>query len=860
MTIRAQTYSDPKNWSEHPLYPDLMSAVHICATANMVTGIKEAYPEFQHIISIRDFIDTLFSDWYNQETILREYLTLSRLIRDKNIKDSPLKESFTKNTELLLESIRFFVEAGIDPSNLTFTELTDKEKLFFDLWNDIEDVLKEFNDHRYNLSTSNEKDIIIYALNNLRDISEDRITNKNLHLVFHGFYFITPEQKIVIEYLRRSKIRITFFNFYDQKYPSTFNFIHAFYNQNFGLPDENEWTYINNSKEDLPHMIADSFLSAYEGNQPLQIDNNKNIVAYNSFFDFMQDVVIPLYPLNKNIKSKTKNSGRIVATNADILNKMLVPYYPEYNSTTKNLLNYPIGKFLVRLHQVYDDGKFIFSPEILMALFSSGWLYDYDSSNNGKDFTAQLQKIIPYFENCTTVNEWMTRMENLSSQNTVLNQAFGSYLNDRVLQSVSSPFSKFSYFNVPTEELQQIQRFFSILEKMVEALFLPNQSRNTLGNHFLRLVAIIQNHHLKINEVVNQIEKDLIESLLDQVDDSTQFLYDDIQKALQFYLSGKDNEEQMIIPFIEVDGEAFKKNHSPVFFTGLDEDGLPLGTFDLPWPLQPKTFEYLTLQFPTLEMHTLRNKSVKHISRYLLYISFKFLNPAQLNLSWIKNFLDKENLKPALYIKQLGFTEQPPTDAADERTINPLNKSFEFMPVDIIKKSIGLEALNSIDAYVEYNQCKKRFYYSYIVEPYGDYKDNFIHEFMFSEVVRFVEYYNPNNQTVNKEELKKLFPQWLDYKFNYKFNTSYGNANAKSNDQFKNLFFISNSRRVFTFPGLTTSARNKLYDNTKKKIALLSKELKNDNSWSLKANPGMHCKYCSHINYCDAAKFPIDKE
>lgn len=857
MTIKVQTYSNPKNWKNHPFYSKLIDSVHICATNNMVEGIKEAYPEFQHVMSIRKFSNTLFSDWYNQEVILKEFLTLSLLIDDEEINDFQLKQSFKKNTELLLESIRFFVDAGIKPPNLSVFEMTEKEKLFFELWRKLENKLEEFENHRENLNSSDEIELVVYALNKIRDISEDRVTSKNLYVVLHGFYFITPEQHAIINYLKNSNVQITFFNFFEKNYQSTFNFLHAFYSNNFGLPEEREWSFIENSQKSASYTLADSFLSAYEDNQPIQINVQKDIISYNSFFDFLQDVVIPLYPLNTIIKS-SPNSPRIIATNADILNEMLLPYYPENNSPSPNILNYPIGKFLIRLHQVYDDGNFILSTEVIIALFSSGWLYDYASSNNAKNYTNQLEKILPYFTNCETMDSWMERIDLLVTQKSNLDEIFGNYPDDRVLQSISSPFSKFSYFNVPIEELQQIKGFFNVLQNMVQSLFLPNQTRNTLGDHFFRLVSIIENHHSNFHEVINQVEIDLLTSLLTQVDDSTQFLYDDIQKALKFYLSSEKNEKSIIIPFIEVDGEAFKNNSSPVYFTGLDEEGLPLGTFDLPWPLQPETFEYLTHQYPNLEMHTLRNKSVKHISRYLLYISLKFLTPSQLYLSWIRNFLDREDLKPALYVKQLGLTEQT-YDSNPNRNKNSLNKIFETTSENILEKHRVRETLNSIDTFVEYKQCKKRFYYSYIVESYSDFKDNFIHEFMFSEVVRFVNFHSPNDE-YNKSEVRKLFPQWLDYKFNYKYDNTYGHSDARLSEEFRGIFEITNSRKALILPGLTTRQRNMLYNDTKKQISKLRSDFKKNESWTLEATPGKHCKFCPHLDYCDSAKYSIDKE
>ena len=65
------------------------------------------------------------------------------------------------------------------------------------------------------------------------------------------------------------------------------------------------------------------------------------MIAYDSFFDFLHQVIIKHYPIGVKRNLQEKKDFELVATNADILNELLVQYYPEDFADKRNFLNYP---------------------------------------------------------------------------------------------------------------------------------------------------------------------------------------------------------------------------------------------------------------------------------------------------------------------------------------------------------------------------------------------------------------------------------------------------------------------------------------------------------------------------------------
>lgn len=133
MTVKVETYYHPQKWEEHEIFPHIKNEIHICATRNLVDGIKERYRidetgDFQYIFTIRQVINHIFKKWYKPERLLEQYLSISR-ITNSLPGDENLKAAFRKNTSELLETIRFLVFSGVHPESLkTVPNLTNKER------------------------------------------------------------------------------------------------------------------------------------------------------------------------------------------------------------------------------------------------------------------------------------------------------------------------------------------------------------------------------------------------------------------------------------------------------------------------------------------------------------------------------------------------------------------------------------------------------------------------------------------------------------------------------------------------------------------------------------------------------------
>lgn len=841
--VKVYTYSDPKNWVHHQEYNAMKDAVHICATSNMRKGILQAYGDkFAPVITVRKLLQKVFENWYSPEKKMQQYLSFSKSIRDYNFTNQLLKQAFRKNNEELLNSIRMLVQAGVRPEDLDEVEdMTEKEKEFQHVWQNYEVIDQSLNNHRGILLNCSESGKII-----------EQALGKNpeeMVIYLHGFYFITPEQQIFFKFLQRLGVELRFFQYYNPRFPNTFDFIRNFINEDFQWPSD--WEIPQSQENERQEIIAEQFLEAYEARVGLKVESMYPITNYNTFFEFLQDVILPSYPLEEEFK--VKKNLKIFATNADEINELLQLYYPSLDKKNRSFLSHPLGQFLMNIHKVYQGCNMCLTGDLLMELFSSGWLVDERTLEKATDYTYDLQQILPYFVGCHLLDDWLERIKVLLTQKEEIQHTFKASSSSRIDRSLSSPFNKLSYYSIDTERVSQIKDFIVGLSLLVDDLFIPSEETNTIDDHFKRLIRMMQ-HRKTTSAFSDDIEKNLIDKLLyrlSTIDDASEFLYEDLQPALFLYLNGKfddagSKEQGVITDFLELDGEIFKENDEVVYFTGLDDHSLPLGQIDLPWPLQLSSFEQLSRQHRALQLHLNRNASVKENSRFLFYIALNFIPKEKLRLSWISNMLDRQDLNAALYTRQLHMDVKPYITKQKESIEDPYIE-VELDNINEVEQQDAWKSLNSPGMLAEYQLCPKRFYYSYIVDEYPVFSNDFHHGFIFSEIYKLAA--GVENRSIDKtlSEVGHLFPQWKRFK---KESIAYDSHASRYKIEYDKSKMLYNQY----FPGLRNKVREPLFDQDVPHIRATLLDAKT----TLESKSGYHCRFCPHNNYCKDVQHSVD--
>ncbi|MGE7857889.1 hypothetical protein ACQKNI_17500 [Bacillus sp. NPDC094064] len=894
MKCKVVTYTNPKTLDRLDGLKPYTDVLHVCATKNMREGVYERYQKQQNhpfisapIVSSIQLIESLLGNWSSSETKLKQYLHLSEIIQNEMMLEENFLSSFRRNQIDVLETIRMMELAGVTPADLDDDELvlSTKEKIFVNIWEkfEVNPSIKEVR----NLLTFGFKKILVNRWNNIiEDMIEHSYDKKEIDfhkinhsvgfdtIVLHGFYFMTPEQQRVFLLLKEAGVNIVFLNLYDERYPETFLFIEKFINERHGWLDRNQWEIEKHLRQE--RTLADKFLADFEGER---IEGYKKpaylrVKDFQDFYTFLQDYETNLEK-DRNEKTVYKT---YLAPNATSLNNRLQEYYPELFKAKRHFLGFPIGQFLYQLHQMWSEEEetLILTENGLFECFASGWLYDKGTKKNARECTKILQDVLPFFQGCVTKESWDERIKDLFPILENVLPVFKQEEDDPFQRMVSSPFAMFSHFATAKEDVLQLVHFMNMIFKIAVDLFGDGKERISLANHFSKLRQLVDASNPYLEQEILKEERDLIDQLkktLQTTPDIGAFHVGDISTAISLYLSGhlqKDyHEEELIRPFIEIDGEAFKEN-GITHVTGLDENSLPYSEFKLPWPLSDYVFHDLAKRNIPLSFQVLRNDYVKEITRYLVYNLLQFSE--RLELSWMVQFEDKKNLDKAVYLSQLNLN--PNSEGQD--------KQEEWMDVKL-KREITKQELDSflaypIDALAEFKFCPRRFYYSYLSGNSETFHSEFVHEFLFGNLLKAVGALLPNlGDEKIKEEVFKLFPYWNEFKLNLitDENLKYRNWAKKhyggytpygQEEEFSDL------RKLFLFPALQNSkadeeskavaaAIRQLYKQPDTILPTLREEFEKqmqEHPVQMEATPSDKCRYCPHNLICPEAFHPVD--
>lgn len=884
MNCKMLTYNHPKKLNRLESFKPYVNCLHVCATTNMKVGVKERYQKEESpyitapIITASSLINSLLGEWSTSEMKLKQFLKLSDVIQGKIKRESVYYSSFRRNQIDVLDTIRMLEVCGVNPDDLDDLSLSEKEEFFVQIWRELDrnsmftqirSILNKGIANKNENGQSIVQSLIDEAYRNEPMNKLDLTLNLDT-IVLHGFYFMTSEQQRIFILLKNAGVKIVFLNLYDIRYPETFAFIEKFINEKHGWVNKETWLIESNTKE--PLTIADKFLSDFEG---VSIEHEKEKIAitdYPDFYAFLTD-------FDKSIESqKIRENKTFIAPNADALNNRLQEYYPELFKNNRRFLAYPIGQFLFQLHQMWDEQSksLTITEGGLYECFASGWLYDNEKKQNARDYTKALHDILPFFKGCVTKKQWENRSAKLETIQKEVLMEFDMKTSNRFSKMMESPFARFSSFSLSIEESTQVISFINNVFHIAFKLFGTGEKRISLSDHFKKLRHLIFDSNPHMEKEIQNEERMLVEELNETLHSTPGvelFLVDDISSAISLYLSGnlpEDlNDDVLIKPFIEIDGETFKEN--PItHVTGLDENSLPYSEFKLPWPLQEKTFNALAMGNIPLSFQILRNENIKGITRYLVYNLFQFSNKVE--LSWMVQYEDKNNLDKAIYLSQLGLKPNTVQLNSDKQLVD--NTKVE----PISKKELDSFLVYPIDALAEFQFCPRRFYYSYITEEYSTFRSEFIHEFLYGNLLKSMMTLlrgNSNEEDV-KNEVDKLFPHWTDFKRsilakeNFKY-TPWAFKNFKGYTPYGENEF-SNLRKLFLFPVLHNSNADEdskmvaeSIDSLYKKPETIIPTLRDEFERQLKeypiqmeAKPSGKCRYCPHNDFCPAAFHPID--
>lgn len=860
--IKVYAYTTLEELKKAPFFSEIMTVPQITMSRGMSKAIGKAVKSLSgNVVDFTTFADELFSGWSNRgnrfvySTVINRYIR-ERIMQDKSREEREWLFGCKKNIGAAVNNIIRLEEAGVVPE--AFAEMTDSHDrdlgLFLEFWKLLEhssENMKTFREARKNYQNPSE---FIKVLNHeCEGININLKFRGQKKIVFHGFQYFSPMQQYVFDCFKTAGYDIIILIQAEKQYPYANEIWRKMYTEEKGFAPYGEWVFQNT---DYKNPLGEIF----EHGEPTAA-NNLRLIKYKNTIEFMSD--IPRI-------ADGGNGHKLYCTDDKIANKMLRDYFPE-SYGKRNLLSYPIGQFIYTIHQMWDENRqcMAVNADGLRKCFASGWL-----SVNGKssiNYTDDLERLLPYFEGCYTIEEWRKRLEIFNdSYNEAVWEFDSEPTGDRVLERkkeiLGNPFKNFSAFSIKNERVDAVFGVLKRLIEMADKLFRENEPVS-IHKHMAKLDAILEMKEGMSEELYAQERsciKQIFEALeSDKIKDFLCYPGDIAYSMLNLMKGNLDEEDKSGDDLNILVFNIFHIEAAPVFAKGkvhiclADIGKLPGENGRFTWPMDEKILE--TLERPENYIGNWIDSSKLTTLSHRNYI-YSALKNKDVEISWIQKQGDKL-LSPSPYITLLEKLTNAEIEECSVRSLSQ-EKIAALPPVKKLEREhFSMQTnpeLHMIDGEMEYALCPMRYVYSYVLGDNptyrGDYQQN---RAMMRFIQALAKQLKPKYSIEQvAEQVFELFPnvrkaekrQILDDAMKYPLPVQENEYTKFEDKEYTNL------RLMLTFPDKA------VYQSAERKFSMLmSQNGRKGISFEKKGEEGeKNCELCPHSGYCRGSRFGAD--
>lgn len=885
MAIQVLTYSNVEQlYEEHSRFKEWNHALHITATASLRKGIIEHLAEENEwikspILTFGQILDKIGNAewyWYSSKTQLKQFSIISRKLRElaeaNFIKDEKIFNSMSKNKQVLMRTLRMFTEAEETSDSIRrklTPNITLEEELALNIWQTLEQDesfkeyrhwLEEFTDVKQTAAIFTGMIAkIIYEvfdndierqMSNLKPLThdyDDEVLKSKIHqstvsllsskkIVLHGFYFITPIQKQIINALDRAGYDIVQLINYQEDYPNVFKTVDVF------LEKKKHGFQSVSKTPGYMNKIAQKFLQVCEGDFSLDIsDMPDKYFEFNHMYQFKEYIQNELYtekeihdflisPRAREIRSEVEDTGSMQPL---------------------KLKDYPIGQFLIDLHALnittfdedekqYNDREEL-SVGSLERIFASGYIKVSDKSTHL--LVRDLKKLEERLNRKSTFEKWIQEIKAILEEKEHIETALTP---DDVTLTMDNEIYVYrnrllSYFDVPVERLNLILEALAAIQELYYIIF--TDKTIDVKMYVERLVEQLE------EKIVPNLEREeemaVAEQLLGKLNEMCssgfeQFDRQDLIQGLRFFLSeelentdnslfGESLIDSKIVSLQDGDFLPFADNQS-VHLAFLDSKALPLSQNLVTWPFNDGSMNVL-YNDSLLELVQKRKKYDAAITRYLLYLIM--VNAVNLKFSIVANVGSEKELKRSFYLDLLKIETASATSKDNEITVN--KQLVNYKTKKIIFKKRKQSALVTETKAV----CNKRMVMSYLLQQSPSFETEFHHRFLFEKFIAQLNHLSIRYSIkLSQEEIREIVSEWFPHW-----------------DETKRSILAINGEK-WNYHAKSEEVDEVSFADNLKSIALFGQLDRNSKSF---ANPNAHCKYCPFQNRCRESEYIKDE-
>ena len=852
MCNRVYTYSEITELKNAPYFAEIVALPQITMSNEMAYFIGAEMRGFRgNVTSFSAFVTELFPMWNTSSQRFAYVTILNRFMREKIEKARSKAErewlyGCKKNLYSAVNNIMRFEEAMVRPEDIR--DMDRDMLLFVEMWKCLEKTDNSIRDFRQRRMELRNPETFAQAVN---VILKFRCGRKQV--VWHGFQFFTPMQQYFYDCFMNAGYDVYALIQNEVRYPYANEIWNHLYTKENGFPNKSEW--IRQADLRTKNPLGEIF----EGRQGIEAGNVR-ILKYANTIEFVEDI------------PRLKDEGYyIYAADDHAANSLLRDYFPE-RYDVRNLLAYPIGQFIYTLHKMWDESLqcITLDPDGLRKCFASGWL-----SANGKssiNYTEDLERLLPYFEGCYTVEQWRERLASFVES---YDNAFQSFVqseteNEKKEQNralMGNPFMRFSAFSIKEERIGELLEIIGQLMEMASKLFGENEPIS-IQKHMSKLDAMLfmndgmptelyLEERQKVKQIFEALENEQVRDFL--------CYPGDLAVALISFMGGRDEEEDendkklktLVFNIFQVEAAPIAAK-GKVHLCMSDISKLPGNSGNYGWSIDERLLQkiiknkdgtYLSNWIDGMQITALSN-------RFYIYAALK--NP-NVEISWIYRQGEKL-LSPSPYVTLL---DKLSTSKIQEPQVRHLGLQYVSEITGRVRMNESFtirdnQNLHAYDGELEYSLCPMRFIYGYVLGSTPAYMNEYQQSRAIVRLIQSIKELMGSKYTVERiaEQVFEIFPfirkaekrQIIDDATRWQAPESGGGYTAYMDDS-------------YTMERMNLTFLNKdVYESAKKYAALLMSRDGRKGIYfeQLGKDNARNCEVCPHEHYCRDSWFGVD--
>ncbi|WP_026508369.1 hypothetical protein [Butyrivibrio sp. MC2013] len=850
MSNKVFTYTKITELKNASFFSDIAALPQLTMSAGMAKYIPQDMRVFRgNIMNFSLFQQYMFPNWNSMGQKFTYVTLLSRFLREKisDTNDKTRREwlyGCKKNIYSAINNIIRLEEARVRPE-----DIRDDDRdiiLFVEMWKELERADNNILDFRNQMKEYENSDVFKEEVEKVF-----RFRGKN-KIVWNGFHFFTPMQQFIFDCFSRSGYDIYALIQSEEQYPYANEIWNYLYDGHNGFPSKEKW--IRQESELSRNPLGDIF----EKGEPAKASNIK-IIKYDNTAEFIGDI------------QRIKNEGYYFYCADDhTANSILKDYFPE-NYEVRNLLSYPIGQFIYTLHRMWDENLqcIVLDADGLRKCFASGWLSA--GGHSSIQYTDDLERLLPYFEGCYTVDQWNERLGSFIDAYDNAIDVFaikktGDQKKDRNRELYGDPFKKFGVYSIKENRIDDVISIISQLIKMAKSLFGANEPIS-IHEHMSKLEAMIyipegfsKDLYQEEKKIAEQIFK-VLES--DRIKDFLCYP-GDLATALISFMGNKIEEEDKKDIDKTIVFNIFHVDSAPISAKGkvhiclADITKLPGAVGTYAWPLDEDILKRVVEKRKDTNLSKwINNNYLTALSnRYYIYSALKNNN---VEISWIEKQGEKL-FSPSPYVTLLD-------KLSDIQIVNYNNRKVDLQAVSQVPAQKRVENdynirdhqdHHSYDSELEYSICPMRFIYSNVLSDGFSYKSEYQQNRAVVRLIQILKKILGNKYTIEQvsEQVFELFPSIRKAERRQMIDDAIRWRLPEHEEQYTTYddYDYTNERLNLEFLDEGIYAEGK-----KNASMLMSQEGRKGIFYKRHGDTGSHnCEFCPHTSYCMESLFGLD--